>query len=1649
MAVRLLREGGKPVQYAEDGNKARMVDKEKDSDYLKLGDMELSRQGILDTSRDTNFTSKFFSSHRGFGGPKQREKIIAKRNQFINGVLEGKISLDGINTFVSNMSELKTDGKTKRRFLSRVYNTKDENTLNALGAAAALEVFKNSGYKPKEAEPIEGDKNNDGKVDDKDKDKYDTSFANYLKSRGMTADGVASAALSRDENQRYSYTSQLFQNYLNSLNQAKESGKYSSETDWSVIDTLGRVIPGLKDKASYEANRDYIDLNSRDADFIRTLLGYAPAQQEKDPYEGLSEEEIEAKKLEEENQRLQQQQRNQNLRTQNSKIQAQMNATKEYQTLLNDVLGWMGNQGDRPSTIQGYTIGTSGMDADAAKRWQTALGYIKPEDNNRIGYYAGILSDIVRGFMNRGNQSIEDWKNSRLGSSDFGNKGIASWSSTERGSIGDHLRSADIDFENLYANTTNDQLLNLILTQIGPEGLKQTGLFGNPVIDPYDGSITNTGVFYADDKGIHYSPISDVYNAGKMNRVALENYLLDYINKKYNLTGEYQVVSQKNGGKTKKYQRGGLIYDTYDYGYSGGTSGGGLVGQLDPDDIREIEANKRRWANQDANLDRRLQGGFANPASPASAGQVPDGFDFSDATRIAATAANLASAITAFTGFSPASAATGFGGTVANLIADWADKDVSAWDTVRNFGINAGLDLISLVPFAGTATGVAKAVKSVRALLPVISYAAAAYQVPDLIHLAQKAVTDTNRMTSQDWIDLLDGVNMVVGGITAGKNVMRGNRLARESYKSRIDAGERTYRIQAKDKNGKKVDVLASPDEWNKIAGAKGLAAKQAAFKEIYGDDFKLDGNPTRIIDHSNEGYNSMRPRDWFTGPRTYNPVDYISGRPVRGTGGRYGEWLSRFGNKREVVDPLKDRGVEVTANSIVDRETLRKRILNQGKNIYDRLGKNKNKGNTTESPDTSTPKTDTSKASTSKASTQGSVPFAGATPHSGGFADRLSRVSFNPDYRIKYPIMLTGNKKGNLDVSKRGNTYYEESIAKDGSKKYSEVTDKSTIDFLKDLESRGEIEFKKGGVIPVGRFANGGVIYKYQSGGTTRNTFTSGSPLDYAGFNSLWGQTTGADLLNALKGVDAGGLDWDNSKFINMAQNLQGTYKGAVDVSGNGYDQTDINQHAETGVHQQSYNTNWARGNKAIEDAISRGIITRRGSTGDNTKGGYTDNLHGLMDSLRTWGYAASDADRKAFESSDIYKQIRDMAARRGMVYKPIESLSGNGKYYYGFEEMPGLDPAKPGPIGQQTQTPLPQTINPNNVGTPGADPANVDTRSTGAPLDSSDGLGDEDISAGGSGVAGVFLGNMLEPILKTRANNRATRDMIQAIRPNRVTAYRTQAPVENDYFAKRAASNRGAQIMSTADKIARGTADASLGAAAVLQAQSLANQEVAKGDAASRERFYKTRQEAMEHENANTARWTAAANANAAAENNANLTKAQLEAQNRINNISGIWAPWLREQKAIGYQIANSRMQADIARSGMDMAKELAGLRGNMTDEEWNTYLTSPEYMQKAAEIRAKYQSANAGKTIFDYVNPIFTAKKGMKIKTSYEVNRKGMDEWSKNFFKNELKAKSDDTKRLIASSSGWMNYMKMLSDNVNQFNKVLKYAPAKRYK
>ena len=1699
MPVRLFKDGGKSVIYAQDGRK---MDKEKDKDYLKFGDMELSRQGILDTSRDTNFTSEFFNKYKGFGGPRQREKIIRRRNQMINGVLNGSVSLEGINTFVSSMPELSSDGKTKRRFLSNTYNTKDENTLNALAAAAALEVFKNSGYKPKEAEPLEGDKNNDGKVDDKDKDKYDTSFANYLKNKGLSAEGVASAAATRDEAGRYRYLSQLYGDYANSLAQARDSGKYSPETDWGGIDVANRVLAGLKDKAAYEANRDYIDLNSRDADFIRAILGYvSPTQKEDQKKEELTPEQ-------KRQQELTQRYNEANLAYQNMQmednIEAMENARKageDYDAAWEILSAYINNPERDASTVSGYTIGNSAYNPLMDK----ATLYINPSvGENAADYWKGMFSSILRDFQNRGSDvSVQDWMGQKLGDNYFGNAGIQDWfhNDPKNNNIGSQLASIR-GFREAYQDMTKDQLLSFIMRQLGNYGgVGITGTFsGGPVIDTYTGNdFRDTGVFYGDNKGLHYTPIADAYNSGVVDNAALQAWVRDYMNKKYNVS---QVSQQKNGGKIPFMQTGGIVYDNVNYGNMGinpyYSAPSGMVGQIDSDDIREAEANRRRWAEQQQNLQARLKG------KPASAGDVKTELSDEDYARIAGAAFNLASAVAAITGFSPLSAGIGLAGTVSNAYADFADDDVSFGNALGNTALNLGLDLVGLIPFAGAATGTMKAVRTIRSLLPVLSLAGVLNNAPEVVDLAKKAITDTSRMTNQDWIDLANGVSAIAGltskGVTAGKAHVR----AKRSFYERSEQGKRPFVVKAKDANGREVYLAASPDEYNKIAKAKGKEAKQAAFKEIYGEDsgFELRGNPSREIYSSDMRYNNMRP---FSGPRTYSTFEYSpkSGRLFRKIDGkikqgRFGKWL----DGKPILDPLGEQGVAATKNTVIDRPFMLKRWYTSSKDALNRFGRRGDQNNTSNanagqrqdnasggqpaSNASSTADTSTSgvtpTATTPVAPVRPSIPITplsrsqlegsvyrtsgnapvnpatnppsvgssgsgtasktsggdGKSGSSTGTGTSKAEKKTKPngtDTRLSRPEGMTKDRSGNTEhIYKQGDVYY---IQSGNTKTLQPVTNPSDINLFMSLEKQGKLKFKKGGIVPVGRFKNGGAIYRYNGGGTTtRNTFTAGSPLDYAGFNNLWAQTTGKNLLEALNSTDNGGLDWDTDKWINTANSLQGTYKGAVDVSGNGYDQTDIGSFGEVGKHQENYNTNWARGNKAIEDAITSKLITRRGSTGDNAKGSYKDNLHGLMDSLRTWGYAASDADRKAFESSDIYKQIQAAAGRRGMVYKPIASLSGNGKYYYGFEKMPEPEAQDTKPV---KSTPPPATSDPTKVDTPDAP---MTTETNPANLEEEAGIGDGTGDGNGaSGRVAAMMTSLIEPIWATRVSNQATKQLMRAVRPNLVTAYSTNGILENDYFAKRDASNAGARTNFTADRIASSTADGALGAAVTMQGMSEANKLIAAGDKASRDRFYKTRENVLEHENANKARWTQAANINRKEMNFANLTREQLDAQNKINRFQGIWGPWLRERRALAMQDAVRRMQADSAASAYDMQSELAGLRGDKTDEEWQKYLTSPEYAKAASEIRSRYAKQNLNRSVYDYMTPLF-AKRGAKIKSTYELNSKSLDEWSRNYFRMEMKNKDDNTKRLIASSSGWMNYMKMLSDNVNNFNKLIKY-------
>lgn len=1558
--ARFLKDGNKVTKY-EEGNE--FIDKEKDEDYLKIGDMEVSRSKLLSNARDSGMTTDFFNSYSGFGGPKQRRKIVETRNAFLNAVLSGKVDLEGINTFVHNMPELATDGKTKRRFLSSTFNTKDENTLNALGAAAALDILKKSGYSPKKKTYEVGDTNKDGKIDAHDKNKYDTSFDNYLYNNlgYKNADELASVTSKYSGQQRFDFVNGLVNGYLNSLQKAKDSGEYNPDTDFdSVINQVKGYTPYLVNEDTYKQNMASIDSSGRMGYVLSALLGMLGEQKgeeekEKTPHE---------LRMEELNRKEQAIKEEREYETRVDKLEDEEKGLA-FKKMFDEYVN-----GNNNAFTGGYTIpfvrpSDIGWDDDIYTINQA------PQVLQNSGYWGGVADDMIRAYGNQISANPEIL-NTKVDVNSLP-MSVRQWTmpgyqkkNVLMNHVGNNITSR---ISKDLGNLTLGQLFGLILGQarnsMNGSDLRNTVVFNNYTTPGKVYDFSKYGGMWQSDNAFHYGSMKDLLNTGYISSDDLLNILSQQYIKGNNANTAYrsllggaqpQVPTNKNGG-ILRMQNGG--YYAIINGNTRRNNSQPTANTYAAVPSEGLQRTFNRWAEQDASLARRLQG------SPESAGEVQTTFDKSDYARLGAAAANLSSAIAAFTGFSPASTAAGLAGTVANTFADFTDEDVSRGDAWKNLAINAGLDLVSLVPFAGAGTGVLKVVRTLRSILPVLSYVAMVNNAPEVVELAQKAISDRSRMTTQDWIDLANSVSMLASGAAGARNAARIGRRQKQAFKRDLAKGERVYAIKARTEDGRSVYVRANKDEYNAVAkaGKDGLQQEQAKFKELFGDKYTMDESGLSELNKKNEGWRGINwtTRFGFKGPRIFttdDPNDYairnsLFGRPVVGTSTDAGKFtpelvrrISRFGvHSRTVENPRAE--MQPTNSSSPANSTQTKNLSKPEKYKFDERAK----------------------------------------------------------------------------ISKKGDTYYSYEITKGGNRELKPITDDKTIKFLQEEELKGNIKFdKNGGIIKAGRFANGGVIYKYQDGGNTiRNTFTNGSPLDYAGFSNVWGQVTGKDLLDALQNSDMSGRD-----FINTALSLQTSYRNAVNSSGNGYDQNDIRKTNETGLHQTNYNKNWARGNAAIENAIKQGIITRRGTTGDNSQGGYNDSLHGLMNSLRTWGYAESDEARKAFESSDIFKQISDAAAKKGLVYGVIDSLSGDSKYYYGFtEKAPDASLEEPiAPVARNADG----TIQPPQPSQP---PKLNNLKSTGAVLGGDDGL-----PAGTDNKSGFRVPNMLDPIVSTIVNNRATKDMIAAVKPVLTSPYRTYSPVENDYLAERTARDNAARTGFTARRIASETSDATLGALAQLQGTATGNEEIRKGDLVSGKRFYDTRNTAIEHENQNAYRNTIIANNNRAAMNRANMLRTQLGVQNRINNWSGVWQPWYREGRALAYQDAATRMQQSMAADNYARNKELSGID-----------ITTPEGQEKYNEIMERYTRRNANKSLTDYVSNPFFARNGGKIKSTYEMNMKSLDNWSKNYFKSELKAKDDNTKRLIYSSAGWMNYMKMISDNVNKVNNVLKYAPKKK--
>lgn len=1524
--VRFLKEGGNP-----NGTQEEKVDE----NLLTVGDMQLDRNRLTDTFRDFDDFSGWSDKYKGLSGNKIRNAVASRARELANGILKGKVSLEDLSTFTSQNQQFASDGKTKKRFLGG-YDSRDNNTVNAIAARYVLDVMGRSKYRKPEQTTAETDAD---ELQD-----YSWDYMSGMLGDNDTDRQAAITGLSQieDRNKRLGVIRQWYANALKNIEKDKASKKYKEDTDWSQYDQYKQIQDWLVDDATYQANKENIlgtgTLGARLLGTIANLMGDAKTDK-------VSEEDDELAREKKRAEEIKKKQDVADIRRQNDFSEYKSKAWAEIDPTVQYNFGITGNPYvDNEEITKAYTPhlwvqGENGLVAN------------KDYENSIYDVMGGIYKDYITNFVKGG---ITD-----------PNRMNAYWNGEYK--LNDrYIKDA--------APKTRSEIMGLYSRII-------SAIHGNKFVVPTTFNDEDNTVLVYKDGVPRQMNLKQAINEGYMNKDTADR----WIEQAYNRRNSFY----RTGGVIKKGQLGmrmDMPNTAYDINLADQTLLENYKKYMAEQAV--IEKEKQNAANKEAENQERIRnrvkekkGALTTPEAKAAM-ETDIKLGTEDAFRIGAAASNLASAIAGLTGFSPASTAAGLVGTAANAVADKLDDSISTGEWWGNLGINLGLDALSLIPIAGTAAAGTKVMRLARSISPMIG--ALAIMNTDFSRTADltRKLVDGGwkSMSRQDWTDLMNGLSQMSGLVRTGGNAARGFRARNRAA---ADSGMSQIKIR---RNGKQERVNITNEQWNKIQNArytedgrllsdgKARVEQNKVFQSMFGEDAKLDE-----VLKSRYGWLPSTRRE------VYDYEYEKSGSKWWKTTGDVLEGSQRGGRKNKPQLPSEDIGTaenktpSITGGINRVAKKAKEKVTETEKKVSDKVSETVGKGKNL--PD--------------------------------------GKVTINGDEYMRKTIKSTGKQK-----------YFK--LGKNGL--YEEVVNPS-----KKITSA---EYKKlGGRLIAHRFANGGSIPKYDGGGTVRNTYSNPNPLDFGGFTNVWGKTVGSALYDTLAGIRT---DADRDKIIDDSRSIQTTYKGAVDVSGVGYNQNNLKRFDEVSQHQTNFRNRFNIGNEAIERGVNNGLIFRRGNTGDSLARNNNDGLHGIQDATRTIGAAFSDADKAAFEASPEYQRTREIATSRRLMYRPIKDLSTDGKYYYGFEKLPDVN-HNPVSLAAMAKKPdIPTQIKPLavNQGAPVPDPSKKKDGKT--KTNPADGMQEKNPN-GGFNATGLL--DLIDPIAGTLINNRAVRKAQEGLRPNLVDAYRTQVPVENDYWAKRNAEETAARYDRFGRRAADATADAALGNATWLAAMSKGQDAIREGNDASRQLFYKTRGMAMEAENENTARWTQAANANRASMNNIKALKANMEANRITGNYTGIWQPWLRERKANALMEGKLRQAQALQGHNMQAQTMYDNMVDGRTAEEWTDYLKTEDGKEKYNEFKTwniqnnpAYKSSSSYVTAKDYF-PIFAAR-GARIRSSYSMNL-GLDDFAKEFFKNERNAKNAGIKERIASTSGMRIYAREASQNITDYNKMMSYA------
>lgn len=213
------------------------------------------------------------------------------------------------------------------------------------------------------------------------------------------------------------------------------------------------------------------------------------------------------------------------------------------------------------------------------------------------------------------------------------------------------------------------------------------------------------------------------------------------------------------------------------------------------------------------------------------------------------------------------------------------------------------------------------------------------------------------------------------------------------------------------------------------------------------------------------------------------------------------------------------------------------------------------------------------------------------------------------------------------------------------------------------------------------------------------------------------------------------------------------------------------------------------------------------------------------------------------------------------------------------------------------------------------------------------------------------IATGRMIGTVM---TNNRATRRIKESLRPTLMNTYENYIPQTEDYLGKTSAYNQAATIERQARRIAQGTSDSNLQAAALLEGTSKGNLSRLQGDSLNSQRLFQTGEMGRQESNAAKARRTEVANKNKMAMNAVDMAKGQLDAQNWVNNWMQAVQPWAA---GIESRIRNNRAirkQMDLEGSTYDEQENLARLSRSLNQEVQNGATTQEEAAARLNEYQ-----------------------------------------------------------------------------------------------